>query len=90
MSDPFDALNQLLSDVIVPNLQAVQASQAEQMAANCRLKEVIEELQLHLKSQFAHLSAQLTACRAEVAALHAALQAVQSGPGAANRTTLVH
>jgi hypothetical protein len=33
MNDPLDPLTQLLSGVILPNLKAVQASQAEQIAA---------------------------------------------------------
>ena len=67
MNDPFVVVTRLLIDVILPNLKTVQVSQSEQIAANDRLEESIEELRLHLESQFAHLSAQLTACRAEVA-----------------------
>ena len=92
MNDPFASLTQLLSDVVLPNLKAVQLSQAEQIAANDRLENSIEELRLHLESQFAHLSAQLTACRAELAAAHAAFNAVQTQNGALgpDRTTLIH
>jgi hypothetical protein len=92
MSDPLDPLTHLLADVILPNLKAVQASQSEQIAANDQLEQAIEDLQLHMKSQFAHLSAQLTACRAEIAALHAALKAAQSQSGlpTAGRTSLVN
>jgi endonuclease YncB( thermonuclease family) len=70
----------------------VQVSQAEQIAANDRLENAIEELRLHLESQFAHLSAQLTACRAELAAALAAFNAVrvQNGTLAPDRTTLIH
>jgi phage terminase Nu1 subunit (DNA packaging protein) len=92
MNELFDSLNRLLSDVILPNLKSVQASQAEQIAANDRLENSIEELRVHLESQFAHLSAQLTACRAELAAAQAAFQAVheQNGTLSADRTTLIH
>jgi phage terminase Nu1 subunit (DNA packaging protein) len=78
--------------VILPNLKAVQASQAEQIAANDRLENAIEELRLHLASQFAHLSAQLTACRAELAAAQATFKAVQQEKGGAvpDRTTIIH
>ena len=85
-----DVVARLLSDVILPNLKAVQASQGEQIAANDRLEEAIEELRSHLDSRFAHLSAQLTACRAEVAAMQAALNAVQDGSRDPGRTMLVH
>lgn len=92
MDDPFVSLTRVLTDVILPNLQSVQVSQAEQIAANDRLENAIEELRLHLESQFAHLSAQLTACRAELAAAQAAFQAMQAQHGmlAPNRTPLVH
>jgi hypothetical protein len=92
MNEPFASLAQLLSGVILPNLKSVQASQAEQIAANDRLEIAIEELRLHLESQFAHLSAQLTACRAELAATQAVLKAAQSldGPRAWDCNTLIH
>jgi hypothetical protein len=92
MNELFDSLNRLLSDVILPNLKSVQVSQAEQIAANDRLENAIEELRLHLDSQFAHISAQLTACRAELAAAQAAFQAVheQNGTLPPDRTTLIH
>ena len=81
MSDPFASLIQLLADVILPNLKAVQMSQAEQIAANDRLEQAIEDLRTHLESQFALLSAQLTACRAELAATQAALKIAQAHAG---------
>lgn len=92
MNDLLASFSRLLSEVILPNLKAVQASQAEQIAANDRLEQDIEELRLHLDSQFAHLSAQLTACRAEVAATQAVLKAAQAQNGlpAADRATLIH
>ncbi len=81
MNDPAASLTRLLADVILPNLKAVQVSQAEQIAANDRLEEVIEALRAHLDSQFAKLSAQLMACQAELAATQAALKAAQSPAG---------
>ena len=78
MTDPFSTVAKLLTEVILPNLQSVQASQADQIAANDRLEQAIEELRLHLSSQFAQLSVQLTACRVELAATQAALKAVQN------------
>jgi len=81
MNDPFATLSQVLADVVVPNLQAVQRSQAEQIAANDRLEESIEDLRTHLDSQFALLSVQLTACQAELAATQAALKATQTTAG---------
>jgi multidrug resistance efflux pump len=79
MNDPVEYISHLLSGVILPNLKAVQVSQTEQIAANDRLENAIEELRLQLDSQIAHLSAQLTACRAELAAAQAVLKAAQGG-----------
>jgi hypothetical protein len=92
MNEALASLARMLSDVILPNLKAVQSSQTEQRAASDRVEQAIEELRLHLDAQFAHLSAQLTACRAELAATQAALKAAQaqSGTVAPNRSTLVH
>jgi hypothetical protein len=81
MNDLLSSLSVLLSDVILPNLKAVQASQAEQIASNGRLEKAIEDLREHLESQFALLSAQLTACQAELAATQAALKAAQTLAG---------
>jgi hypothetical protein len=78
MSDIAATLDHLLSDVILPNLKAVQTNQAEQIAANDRLEVEISDLQVQIRSEFAHLQAQLTACRAEICALHAMLKSVQA------------
>jgi septal ring factor EnvC (AmiA/AmiB activator) len=78
MTDIAVTLTHLLSDVILPNLKAVQSSQAEQIAANDRLEEQINDLQSQIKADFARLQAQLTACRAEIAALQALVKSVQS------------
>lgn len=92
MNDSNAALFQLLSDVILPNLKAVQVSQSEQIVASNQLNEAIEELRLHISSQFAHMSAQLTACRAEIAALYAALEAAQATAASIvpNSATRIH
>jgi hypothetical protein len=81
MNDPFASLTLLLTDAILPNLKAVQASQSEQIAANDRLEQAIDDLRTHIESRFALLSAQLTACRAELAATQAALKAAQIQAG---------
>lgn len=74
MDDFAASLSHLLSNVILPNLKAVQSSQSEQIAANDRLEEAISELEFEVKAQFANLSAQITSCRAEIAALQEALK----------------
>jgi dynactin complex subunit len=92
MDEPIDSLTRLLADVILPNLQSVQGSQAEQIAANARLENALEELRACLKSQFAQLSAQLSACRVELAVTQLALKAAQARNGkfAPERVPLVH
>jgi hypothetical protein len=92
MSDAFDPLTQLLTDVVLPNLKSVQMSQAEQIAANTRLEKAIDELRRHINSQFALLANQLTACRAELAAAHAALKAAQASSETLDpqRNSLIH
>jgi hypothetical protein len=77
MNGPFASLTQLLAEVVLPNLKAVQMSQAEQIAANDRLEHAIEDLRTHLEAQFSMLTAQLVACQAELAATQAALKAAQ-------------
>jgi hypothetical protein len=75
MTNPIASLTLLLSDAILPELKTVQVSQSAQRAANDRLEQAIEDLRMQFESQFALLSAQLTACRAELAATQAALRA---------------
>jgi hypothetical protein len=92
MNEAIDSLSRMLSDVILPNLKSVQASQGEQIVANDRLELAVDELRLHMNSQFAHLAALLIACRAEVAATQAVLRAVQMQGGSrpAGSDTLIH
>jgi len=92
MEEPFDSIARLLADVILPNLKAVNASQQEQIAANERLELEIDELRLHLNSQFAHLVTLLMACRAEIASTQAILRlvAAQDRSSALTGGTLVH
>jgi hypothetical protein len=92
MNEILAPLTRLLTDVVLPNLKSVQLSQAEQIAANDRLEQAIEELRARLDGQFAHLSAQLTACRAELAAAQATFEAAQMQNGllTPDRTTLIH
>jgi hypothetical protein len=91
MNEILASLSRLLSEVILPNLQAVQSSQNEQIAANDRLEQSIENLRTQLESQFAHLLSQVNACRSEVAACRMTLEMMrmQSGVHSDSRT-LIH
>jgi uncharacterized membrane-anchored protein len=90
MSELFDQLTRLLTEVILPNLRAMQASQTEQIAASKRVEQEISALRTHLEIQFNRLNAQLTACRAELAATQAVLKARQGGSGDSKGSTLIH
>ena len=93
MEELFGNLARLLSDVILPTLQAVRAAQAEQIAASKRVEHDIEALRVHLDAQFATLTAQLTACRVELAATQAVLKATQQISGVSPKEkgpTLIH
>lgn len=91
MDEAIGAISRLLSEVIVPNLQAVHASQTEQIEANRRLERAIQQLRERLETQFGEMSAQLMAYRAELAATHAMLQAIRRGASAgADSETVIH
>ena len=93
MEELLGPLSRLLSDVILPNLQVVRATQAEQIAASRRVEQDIEALRVHLDAQFAALAEQLTACRIELAATQAMLKATKQASGVSQREkgpTLVH
>lgn len=82
---------QVLTNVVLPNLKSVEVSQMEQINANNRLEKAIEELRTHLEAQFAGLTAQLIACRAELAATQALLKAKSpAAPCAKPERTLIH
>jgi isochorismate hydrolase len=92
MSDPLDSILPLLTDVVLPNIKAVQCNQMEQIAANDRLELAIEDLRTYMSSKFAELAAQLTAVRAELAAAQAALKMAraQAGMGAPTSKVVIH
>lgn len=92
MEEILNSVTRLLSEVVLPNLKAVHAGQAQQIESTHKVEQAIQDLRTRLESQFAHLTAQLTACRAELAATQAMLKAA----GAAKATvdpkpaTIVH
>lgn len=75
MEEILVSVTRLLNEVVLPNLKAVHASQSQQIETTRRVEHSIEELRIRLESQFADLTAQLTACRAELAATQAILKA---------------
>lgn len=75
MDELFDAVTRLLSDVVLPSLQSVQAGQNEQIEATRRVEHALQTLKDHIAAEFAELHSKLTACRAELAATQAMLKA---------------
>jgi hypothetical protein len=92
MEEFIDKVNRILADVLVPCLRTVQATQCQQIAANSRMEQTIHELRGSLEAQFAEISMQLTACRAELAATQAVLHAAQMQHGIhlKDQATLIH
>ena len=56
----------LLTDVIVPQLQSIHASQATQKLETERLNRNIEEFRLEMQMRFAAMHAEIAACRQEL------------------------
>ncbi len=92
MEEILSSITRLLTEVVMPNLKAVHAGQAEQIESTHKVERAIEDLRLNLEAQFAHLNAQLTACRAELAATQAMLKAagISKDQTPAKPVTLVH
>jgi uncharacterized membrane-anchored protein len=73
MNDLINALSNLLSNVILPNLRSVQARQAEQMEQSARVEAAITELRQHIELQFNHMNSQLNHNYEELTRLRDAL-----------------
>lgn len=66
MPDLFSQLHGLLADVIFPNLQSIQASQAEQRIQTEELDRNLQEFRSEMLLRFAELRAEIALCRQEV------------------------
>jgi len=66
MSDMFSQIFALLNNVIVPQLQSILVSQAEQRRETDRLNRSIEEFSLEMQMRFASIHAEIAACRQEL------------------------
>jgi hypothetical protein len=66
MSALLSQMMTLLTDVIVPQLQSIHASQAEQRLETDRLSRNIEEFSLEMQMRFAALHAEIASCRQEL------------------------
>lgn len=92
MDEILSSVVRLLNEVVLPNLKTVHAGQTQQIETTHRVERAIEDLRIRLESQFAELTVQLTACRAELAATQALLKAAGTAqtPTFTKAPTLVH
>lgn len=74
MSDIEDSLYAVLIDTILPNLNRVQASQAEQRLQGDQLNRNLEEFRAEMQKRFAELRADLAATRHQFDVAVAALR----------------
>ena len=66
MSEMLSKIYALLLDVILPNLQAVHASQAEQTVQAERLNRNLEEFRTEMQIRMAEIRAEIALCRQEL------------------------
>lgn len=92
MNDLFNALSNLLSNVIHPTLRSVQSRQAEQIEQSARIAAAITELCRHIELQFSDMNAQLNHNYDELARLRDALAVLKLEQAhlAVHRPNLIH
>jgi len=66
MSDLHSQLKTFLTDVILPNLQEIHASQVEQRFQTDCLNQNLEDFREEMQLRFAELRAELAACRQQL------------------------
>jgi hypothetical protein len=66
MSEMLLKIDALLLDVILPNLKAVQTSQAEQTTQAERLNRNLEEFRAEIQIRMAEIRAEIALCRQEL------------------------
>jgi len=66
MSDMLSQIFRLLEDVILPNLEAIQVSQAQQRLQNEQLNRTVEEFRAEMRLRLTEIRSELTACRVQV------------------------
>ena len=66
MADMLSQLYKLLVDVVLPNLQGIQASQAEQRQQTEQLNRNLDEFRAEMLLRFTEIRAELAVCRVQV------------------------
>jgi hypothetical protein len=66
MSEMLAKVHALLTEVILPRLQEIQASQEEQKVQTSRLYASVEEFRTEMLLRFVELHAEIAACRSQI------------------------
>ena len=94
MSDPQSQLQTLLTEVILPNLKGIHASQVEQRFQSDCLTQDLENFRAEMQTRFAELRAELAACRQELEDAMVTLRESEAtnpaAPVPTGKKTLIH
>jgi hypothetical protein len=94
MSNQHSQLQALLTDVILPNLQEIHASQVEQRFQTDCLNQNLEDFREEIELRFAELRAELAACRQQLEDTMVTLRETETAtelPSTPNdKKTLIH
>ena len=94
MSDMLAQIFRLLEDVIVPNLETIQTSQAQQRLQIEQLNRTVEEFRAELRLRFTEIHAELAACRIQVEDAVATIREAESvavdDSASTGKKTLIH
>ena len=90
MSDVIFRLQQLITDVVLPNLKGVQANQVEQHLETDRLYQSIDEFRAEMHQGLAEIRAEIAVCRAELHELMRQVDAASARGNAPGVETLIH
>jgi hypothetical protein len=82
MPETLIKLHTLLTEVILPRLQQIQASQEEQKAQTTRLHDNMEEFRTEMLLRFMELHAEVAACRTQIEDAMVTLRESESGSNA--------
>jgi hypothetical protein len=79
MSEMLAKVHALLTEVILPRLQEIQASQEEQKVQTSRLHASVEEFRMEMLLRFVELHAEIAACRSQIEDAMVTLRESESG-----------
>jgi hypothetical protein len=79
MSEMLAKVHALLTEVILPRLQEIQASQEEQKVQTSRPHASVEEFRMEMLLRFVELHAEIAACRSQIEDAMVTLRESESG-----------